>query len=255
VLTRLPDGEVLAPAGPTARRPPRHPGLAGVVAAVWTTGVPAQAVTLRVLPDAAVDLVFAGEHLAVAGPDTGPCLERLPAGRVVGLQLHPSAVPAVLGVPAAAVRDQRVPIAELWGTAGRDLLDELAELPARAAADRLEAACARRAAAGNALPTVVDALRQRLTTGRPLDLRELGTSERHLRRTCTAAYGYGPRTLRRIVRFQAAAELLADPGGPALAEVAHRAGYADQAHLSREVGEFSGLTPAALRRARAAGTS
>src|SRR3954451_23389871 len=100
VLSALPNHEVVAPAGPTARRRPRRPELTGVVAAVWTTVVPPGVRTLRVLPDAAVDLVFAAEHLAVAGPDTGPCVEQLPTGRVIGLQLHPAAVPAVLGVPA-----------------------------------------------------------------------------------------------------------------------------------------------------------
>jgi len=250
VLAHLPDGEVVAPAGPTARRRPRRPELAGVIAAVWTTVVPDAAPTLRVLPDAAVDLVFAGEHLAVAGPDTAPCLERLPAGRVIGLQLHPAAVPAVLGVPASAVRDQRVPLPELWGAAGRDLVEALAGAPdARTAADRLEAACVARAGRSVALSAVVNGLRARLASGRPLDLRELGTSERQLRRTCTAAYGYGARTLRRVVRFQSVLELLAAADGPALSEVAYRAGFADQAHLSREVGAFSGLTATGLREA------
>src|SRR4051794_16168227 len=258
VLTALPNREVVAPAGPTARRRPRRPELAGVVAAVWTTVVPPGVRTLRVLPDAAVDLVFAGEHLAVAGPDTRPCLERLPAGRVIGLQLHPAAVPAVLGVPAAALRDERVPLPELWGAAGRDLAETLAGTLAgrpdgtedvRGAAARLEAACLARLSRGAVLPPLANALRGRLAAGRPLDLRELGSSERQLRRTCTAAYGYGPRTLRRIVRFQSVVDLLAGTGAPALSEIACRAGHADQAHLSREVGAFSGLTPTALREA------
>ena len=45
-----------------------------------------------------------------------------------------------------------------------------------------------------------------------------------------------------------------DEGGPAardLAVVAAEAGYADQAHLTRECGRLSGLTPAALARQRA----
>jgi AraC-like DNA-binding protein len=38
----------------------------------------------------------------------------------------------------------------------------------------------------------------------------------------------------------------------ALAAIAAEAGYADQAHLTRECGRLSGLTPAALARHRAA---
>jgi len=256
MLTALPRGEVVAPAGPAARRRPRRPELTGIVAAVWTTVVPADVRSLRVLPDAAVDLVFAGDHLAVAGPDTGPCVERLPVGRVIGLQLHPAAVPAVLGVPAAAVRDERVPLAELWGAAGQELAEVLAETadPRRAAA-RLEAACAARCADGGVLPPLANALRRRLATGRPVDPWELGTSERQLRRTCTAAYGYGARTLRRVVRFQAAVELLAAADAPPLGEIAYRTGHADQAHFTREVGALSGLTPTALRDALPAAAS
>ena len=37
-----------------------------------------------------------------------------------------------------------------------------------------------------------------------------------------------------------------------LAAIAAEAGYADQAHLTRECGRLSGLTPAALARHRAA---
>jgi hypothetical protein len=251
VLTALPPGQVIAPAGPTLRRRPRRPELAGVVSAVWATVVPQDVTSLRVLPDAAVDLVFAGDHLAVAGPDTRPCIEGLRPGLVIGVQLHPAAVPAVLGIPAAAARDDRVPLTEVWGASGRRLADELAGAPQpQQAAARLERACAERMAEG-ALLSTVDGLRSILASGRRLDVRELGISERQLRRACTAAYGYGPRTLRRIVRFQAVLELLGRPGGPPLSEIAHRTGYVDQAHMTREVGALSGLTPAGLRAALA----
>lgn len=39
-----------------------------------------------------------------------------------------------------------------------------------------------------------------------------------------------------------------DETAPALAEVAHGSGYADQAHLSRELRSWFGITPSALRR-------
>src|SRR4051812_3216413 len=249
VLAALPPGEVIAPAGPTLRRRPRRPELAGVVSAVWATVVPTGVTALRVLPDAAVDLVLAGEHLAVAGPDTRPCIERLQPGLVIGLQLRPGAVPAVLGAPATAVRDERVPLGELWGGPGRRLAEELAATPdPEEAVERLEQACAERMAQGPLRPEL-DGLRRLVAPGRRLDLRELGTSERQLRRACAAAYGYGPRTLRRIVRFQAVLELLGRPRPPTLSDVAHRTGHVDQAHLNREVGAFSGLTPAGLRAA------
>jgi AraC-like DNA-binding protein len=207
--------------------------------------MPRGAPTLRVLPDAAVDLVFAGDHVAVAGP----CIEELPPGRIIGVQLHPAAVPAVLGVPASALRDQRVPLAELWGHTGRDLAEELAGMTApRSATDLIEQVCVDRFAA-DALMPIAARLRDLLERGERLDARRLGTSERHLRRTCDAAFGYGPRMLRRIVRFQHVVRLLARADPPSLVDAAQATGHVDQAHLSREVGAFSGLTPAGLRRA------
>jgi methylphosphotriester-DNA--protein-cysteine methyltransferase len=82
---------------------------------------------------------------------------------------------------------------------------------------------------------------------------EIGLSLRQLRRRCHAAVGYGPKTLQRVLRFRRFVSRV-DEGGPAardLAIVAAEAGYADQAHLTRECGRLSGLTPAALARQRA----
>jgi hypothetical protein len=39
---------------------------------------------VRVLPDAAIDLVFNGGRLMTAGPDVGPSVEQLSAGLVLG---------------------------------------------------------------------------------------------------------------------------------------------------------------------------
>ncbi|MFF0773438.1 DUF6597 domain-containing transcriptional factor [Nonomuraea wenchangensis] len=70
--------------------------------------------------------------------------------------------------------------------------------------------------------------------------RDLGLSERQLHRRSLTAFGYAPKTLQRIVRFQRALSL-ARAGVP-LATVAAEAGYADQAHLSREVKRLSGVS-------------
>jgi AraC-like DNA-binding protein len=75
--------------------------------------------------------------------------------------------------------------------------------------------------------------------------REVGWSSRTLQRQCGAVYGYGPATLRRILRFRRAV-LLLDNGLPPV-EVAVLAGYADQPHLHREVRDLAGVPLAALR--------
>jgi transcriptional regulator GlxA family with amidase domain len=80
----------------------------------------------------------------------------------------------------------------------------------------------------------------------------VGLGERPLRRRFLAEVGYGPKTLARVLRFQRLLALLrAGPGGPpSLAEVAHTAGYADQAHMTAECTRLAGRTPAAVAAGR-----
>ncbi|HET8728754.1 MAG TPA: helix-turn-helix domain-containing protein, partial [Alphaproteobacteria bacterium] len=80
----------------------------------------------------------------------------------------------------------------------------------------------------------------------------LGISERGLRRRCHDAFGYGPKTLDRILRFQRFLRLARHPGEARLSILAHEAGYADQAHLAREVRRLSGLSPSMVLRQYAA---
>ncbi len=83
---------------------------------------------------------------------------------------------------------------------------------------------------------------------------EVGLSLRQLRRRCHAAVGYGPKTLQRVLRFRRFVARIdtraQSPGDLDLAALAAEAGFADQAHLTRECGRLSGLTPAALARQR-----
>jgi AraC-like DNA-binding protein len=77
----------------------------------------------------------------------------------------------------------------------------------------------------------------------------LGVSERQLRRRFADAVGYGPKTLARILRFQRFLTLAGDGGE--LARLALQAGYADQAHLTRETRRLAGRTPLDLLVSRA----
>jgi transcriptional regulator GlxA family with amidase domain len=73
----------------------------------------------------------------------------------------------------------------------------------------------------------------------------LGLSSRHLRRTFQATVGFGPKTYARIARFQRALALgRAAPGR--WSEVAHAAGYFDQAHLSADFRELARVSPGAV---------
>jgi AraC-like DNA-binding protein len=66
-----------------------------------------------------------------------------------------------------------------------------------------------------------------------------GLSPRHLQRRSATAFGYAPKTLQRILRLQRAVTL-ARAGRP-FACVSAEAGYADQAHLAREVRALAGV--------------
>jgi AraC-like DNA-binding protein len=75
----------------------------------------------------------------------------------------------------------------------------------------------------------------------------VGLGERQLRRRFDAAVGYGPKMLARVARFRRALALVRAGEPPAAA--AYEAGYADQAHMTREMRALAGRTPAALRAA------
>ncbi|MFE7187615.1 helix-turn-helix domain-containing protein [Streptomyces erythrochromogenes] len=195
-----------------------------------------------VLPDGCMDLLWADGRLLVAGPDTGPHpAGEVRAGAVAGIRLTPGTAPALLGVPAHALRDLRVQLADLWPA--REVR-RLTGLVAGYADPRtgLEAlARARAAEAGPPDPLAAEVVAG-LRAGRAVAAiaAAAGLGERQLHRRSLDAFGYGPRTLGRILRLRRALAL-ADRGLP-YAEVAYAAGYADQAHLAREVRALAGTT-------------
>jgi AraC-like DNA-binding protein len=76
--------------------------------------------------------------------------------------------------------------------------------------------------------------------------RDMGISRRQFERRFREQVGLPPRMFGRIVRFQRAFHALGDQRGAA---VAAACGYADQAHLVREIRRFAGKTPTVLAEA------
>lgn len=228
-----------APAGP----------LRAVVEVTWRAHTDTTPHTQRVLPDGCMDLLLSGGEAVVAGPDTAAHLAGSPAGAVTtGLRFRPGALPALLGVPADALRDRRIPLSDVLDPGRRRLLRPTpADDDAGDAAWLAGLALALHAAADDRTPAPLPhpALRA-LAGGMPAaELADrLGVTGRTLHRRCVATLGYGPAVARRVLRFRAAAALLYD--GVSLAAVAARTGYADQPHLSREVRAFAGVSPASL---------
>nr|WP_203614244.1 helix-turn-helix domain-containing protein [Streptomyces sp. SID13726] len=189
------------------------------------------------MPDGCMDLLWNDGRLLVAGPDTRAYVAPGAPGVWAGVRLYPGSAPALLGVPAHELRDLRVELADLWPAS------EVRRLQGRVAgaADPVvaleEIALERAAPPDPALRALVAAL----DAGRPVAVAadELGLGARQLHRRSLVAFGYGPKTLARILRLRRALAL-ARAGVP-YGETAARCGYADQAHLARDVKELAGL--------------
>jgi len=190
----------------------------------------------------------------VGGLHTRPALIRHP-GRQAGIQLSltPLGARALLGVPAGELASLDVPVPDVLGAAGRELVDRVRsarDWPGRfAAVERVLLQLGRRT--GGTAPEVVEAWRLTTAGGGRLRVAEVaarvGWSERHLGERFRAEYGLSPKEAARVVRFDRARRALAAQvgrGNPLdLAGLAVAAGYADQAHLTREWRAFSGLPP------------
>lgn len=222
---------------------------AAVVVCAWE-GLSGWSRDLRLLPDAAVDLVWNGEALLVE-PALATAVRRpLPAGRrPSGLRLAPAAAGAVLGVAMEELNGQPLRLRDLWGAPAREAEDRLAVGGPVERRRILQALVADRLRHGAAPDVRVAAAVHAL--GRPgLPVEEVagqvGLSPRELRRRFQAAVGLSPKAVQRIARFHRVLALLRDPRLD-LAQAALDAGYADQAHMTHEVRRLAGATPAALR--------
>lgn len=213
-------------------------------AVVWThSSAPAD--VGRVLPDGCMDLLLWDGELVVAGPDTCAHLfARRPDSRMTGLRFPPGMGPSVFGVRAHELTDRRVPLDAVWpGREARLLAERIADAPEPGRA--MEAvATGRLTEQMRGAPfaaTLTGTVARMLTQGRAVAevAATVGLSERQLHRRCRDAFGYGPKTLARVMRLREALRLAGD--GLPLAGVAAAAGYADQAHLSREFKALAGV--------------
>ncbi len=236
-------------------RPP--PVLAGHLVCLWRQTIAPCAGLYHhaVLPDGCADLVWLGAAPPlVVGPATRPITVPLPAGiQVLGARLRPGMAPSLLtGLPLAELQDQAVPLAEFWPGSAADLTGRIL------ASGRIEAQLRRLAAGiGRKLadarphdPAMLAAIAwlARRPGGRVEALgRSLGLSPRHFRRRFAAATGYQPKVFQRILRLQRLLALAATPDGRATpAALAAAAGYADQAHMSRELRALTNQPPSRL---------
>ncbi|MER9235133.1 AraC family transcriptional regulator [Mesorhizobium sp. M0622] len=230
--------------------------LGGSFASVWVHRMdPPSAPPIVVMPDATIDLQWIGGSFRVAGPDKEPQTEILAADEVViGFRFHPATAAAWLGVPQIELVGQRLSLDDLWGARARRLASRVR------ISDRLEdLACsleqivaAEMACHETDVP--MQAAYRLIERGPPADaplvpwlMRALEMSERTLRRRFDESFGYGPKTLDRILRYQRFLRL-SGQSNSATAILAAEAGYCDQAHLVRESRRLTGSTPRQIHR-------
>lgn len=234
------------------------PALADSVRTVWVQTAGDAPYVQRHLPTGGVELHWPlGRRPHLLGPLTGPLVESIPAGTVVvGVRFHPNSAPLRLRSVEDLV-DQRVAVDELvhrWvERVGEAMLP--ASTP-EVALQFLQSFLLRHPLAPRRDPLVDDVVR-RLMPWTPVDVAtvadEIGLSSSQLRRRCLQALGIGPKALQRTLRFQgflafaqAGATTPDRRRADGMAGLAVDAGYADQAHLSREVRRLTGLTPTEL---------
>jgi AraC-like DNA-binding protein len=214
-----------------------------VGAVLWQRKPDSAPVGTPIMPDGCLDLLWDGSHLFVAGPDTAARWHRSPAGTTyVALRFSGGLGPMLLDVPADELRDRTANLEELWpGRQVRLLTAQVEADPAGA----FEAWVVKRAARCDQDPLGPRVLAM-AKAGTPIAVmaERLCISPRQLHRRCLLAFGYGPRHLSRVMRFQRALEEVRC--GVPLAQVAAATGYSDQAHLSREVRALAGTTPRGL---------
>ncbi|MEO8751570.1 MAG: AraC family transcriptional regulator [Casimicrobiaceae bacterium] len=168
------------------------------------------------------------------------------ATRCLAVRFKPHAATAILHVPGSALYPEELmfpdlarSLAFLHGLSGVDTVDR-AYRSVVAALRRL----ARDARTFDPLViAAVEALECNHDEERIAGLaRRLGVSSRTLQRRFLDGVGLTPKRFARIARMQQGLRLLALPEASA-ASVAHTLGYADQAHLTRELMALAGVRP------------
>ncbi|KZS52364.1 AraC family transcriptional regulator [Rhizobium anhuiense] len=205
---------------------------------------------VAIVPDGYCDLLWIDGRLIVAGPDRTAAFPIIrPGATVIGARFAPGAATPWLRTPLSALVGCSVPLSDIGREDTAEFEARLGDCPNPSAAMALFSRLLEEAARHEEEPARDAAvIFAAADSARPASglLDRLGMSERQLRRRCHHHFGYGAKTLERIRRFQRFLDLCRRSGTMPLARLAFEAGFADQPHMTREVGELSTLTPAVI---------
>jgi AraC-like DNA-binding protein len=238
------------------RESPPAPPLRRYFRCVWTNFIPADhSGPISVVPDGCVDLLWRDGALRVAGPDViAATLLPRPGNTIVGVRFQPGAARGWLGLPMSELVGLEVDLVDLWGGRVSEMTRKLEDAPTTKERSTVLQHELSRLAPDKEEPARDAAAVFHLMQGDPIEpgtkisviLDRLDTSARTLRRRSYEHFGYGPKTLDRILRFQRLLSHARATPRATLARLAYDTGYADQAHLSREVRDLTGFSALAL---------
>jgi AraC-like DNA-binding protein len=243
------------------------PELAGEVAMLWFGDGSMSYSRDRILPRGCLHLLINlgprqyliedGERIAfddfwLSGTQERYLDTEAPAGAcLLGIAFHPGGAWPFLPMPQQALRGYNGSVAALLGDGALALRERLLqerELDARF--DCVEQWLRARRLARHARHAVVAQALATLQTGAPVRVatlaRDCGVSERRLGQLFEREVGLGPKAFARLMRFHACLAALRAPSGRSWCELAAGLGYADQAHMSREMRAFAGYAPGEL---------
>ena len=188
----------------------------------------------------------------VSGIMTAPAQVGL-SGQVdlLGISMQPGAAETVLGLPIHELADSRAELDSVWGKCVIQLEEALFPLPGlQERVQYLNRWFSSKISGYHAPdPMVRYTLKQLHKTSGIVDIGFLhslsGRSPRQQQRLFRTQVGLSPKKYARVIRFKKAMRIL-EEGRLSLSEIALQLGFSDQAHLGREMKEFSGLTPGEL---------
>jgi len=193
----------------------------------------------------------------IAGPTSRASVIEFEAGHAhVSVTFALATARCFVGPPVDLMRDDMVPLDELWGRSGGCLRERLLEaLTPEDALSVMEDVLLRQMTGVLGPDPAVIAAADALSRGVPVGevASDLGLLPRTLRRRFTGQVGLTPKRFARVQRMQRLVRDLDGQSEVDWAAVAARHGYADQPHLADEFRELAGVTPAEYLRSRVDG--
>ncbi len=186
----------------------------------------------------------------IAGAYSRPFfLETSQLGQTMGLTFRPGTAAAFLGVPAGALRNADLGLAELWRSGAEELRERLSQV--KGPDERLQTLdnllTERLHRAQQPDRVVAPALRYLEMTPERVSVscvaKHFGITERRLAQVFETHVGLSPKAYHRLQRFYRVLRRIHGLQQVDWTTVAHEAGYYDQSHFNHHFREYTGLSP------------